>query len=929
MLAAFLNVVSRQLREAHRSVMWRYFTIAMLIAIFVLDAFVPLGFNIGAFYVPVVLAALLTRRTKFVVGLSVIAAALVICGALLSPSAPRGVLSVLIWTNRGFSILSIAVTALLVAILLHIIDELSASNAGLLKAQDAIDEKRRLLQVASETGSIGGWTVSVPNFRVTWSDEVARIHGKEAGYSPTVDEGIAFYAAHDARRFACLFEQCVYKGVSFDEELQIIAAGGRRVWVRSVGRAERGGDGSIIGVQGAIQDITTRKEIASALAKSQLQTRQILEAAGEGIHGLDKDGRIVFENAAACRMFGAHADEMLGKDGHRTIHHHHGDGREYPAEECPIFQTLQDGQSRQADQDVFFRRDGSSFPVEYTCSATFDETGAVSGAVVSFRDTTERRRYEERIRGLNRVYALLSRIGTTIMHVEDRQNLFEAACRIGVETGGFRACWIGLIDPDKSVRPVACAGATEGYLDEIRIVTEPAEEAKGPFGRAVHEDRNIICNDTEADPAFAPWREAALARGYRSAAVFPLRLTGKIFGAMIFYAETTDFFSGEEVKLLDQLAADVAFAVEHIDREERKRQAEETLRESEARLRAVFDQAAVGICVVSMEYRFLRVNERFCRIVGYPAQELLGMHNCVDSTYTPDRDADAVAVARILAGEPSVTLEKRYIRKDQALIWAQLTLSVLRSADGEPLEFIGIVIDITGQRRAQQQLLESQQLLRMASQVSRLGAWSVRVSDMTLTWSDELCEIAELPPGHVQSVEEAIGFYAEPDRNAISEAVQACIEDGKGYDIELDFVTARGNVLRVRSIGQAIRDATGRIVRVQGGFQDVSERKRAEAQLIESLQRFRDLANAMPMIVWTADADGVATFYTPAAHEFTGVPQSELLGEGWLQVVHPDDRERCLRTWGASRETGCPIRSSSGSGVTMMCSAGTSRALSR
>ncbi|HSJ97162.1 MAG TPA: PAS domain S-box protein, partial [Myxococcota bacterium] len=136
----------------------------------------------------------------------------------------------------------------------------------------------------------------------------------------------------------------------------------------------------------------------AALAASERRLKLFLESVGEGIHVLDADGRIAFENPAAVAMFGWSAGEMLGRDAHALVHHHDAQGREYPQGDCPILATLRDGQVRHVEDEVFFRKDARAFPVEYTCAPVHDDSGAITGTVVSFRDVSRRRSAEEGLR---------------------------------------------------------------------------------------------------------------------------------------------------------------------------------------------------------------------------------------------------------------------------------------------------------------------------------------------------------------------------------------------------------------------------------------------------------------------------------------------------------------------------------------------------
>ncbi len=125
--------------------------------------------------------------------------------------------------------------------------------------------------------------------------------------------------------------------------------------------------------------------------------RLILAAAGEGIYGVSAEGRTTFLNPAAEALLGYRADELVGKDMHECIHHHRADGSEYPSGECPIYNAFKQGKVNSVDNEVFWRKDGNAIPVEYTSTPIID-SGKVIGAVIVFRDMSERRRNEEFLR---------------------------------------------------------------------------------------------------------------------------------------------------------------------------------------------------------------------------------------------------------------------------------------------------------------------------------------------------------------------------------------------------------------------------------------------------------------------------------------------------------------------------------------------------
>ncbi len=147
-----------------------------------------------------------------------------------------------------------------------------------------------------------------------------------------------------------------------------------------------------------MDDISDRKNAEEEFCKSESRQRLILQAAGEGIYGLDTDGNTTFVNPTAARLLGWDAEELIGQPQHSIIHHTKPDGTPYPREICPIYAAFKDGVVRKVDNEVFWRQDGTSFPIEYTSTPICDEQGQIAGAVVIFQDITERKRAEETIR---------------------------------------------------------------------------------------------------------------------------------------------------------------------------------------------------------------------------------------------------------------------------------------------------------------------------------------------------------------------------------------------------------------------------------------------------------------------------------------------------------------------------------------------------
>jgi len=282
-------------------------------------------------------------------------------------------------------------------------------------AETRLARQRQLLDIAGHAARVGGWSVDLAGGVCEWSDVTAAIHGMPAGYSPSVDEGIAFYAPEHRDRIREVFTACAERGQPYDEELQIIDADGQRRWVRTVGEAMRADDGAIVGVQGAFQDITESHRMVEQLRAQETalrESRDALEAAlttrqalinslPAHIAMLDAEGIVVDVNDQ-WRHFGEQndsADEAFGVGSNYLAVCDAATG-ECGEEAARVAEGLREVLSAQKE----------SFALEYPChepdqprwfrvvfNRLLPEPGRQAGAVAMHVDITERKLAEQEL----------------------------------------------------------------------------------------------------------------------------------------------------------------------------------------------------------------------------------------------------------------------------------------------------------------------------------------------------------------------------------------------------------------------------------------------------------------------------------------------------------------------------------------------------
>nr|WP_319564408.1 EAL domain-containing protein [uncultured Rhodoferax sp.] len=306
------------------------------------------------------------------------------------------------------------------------------------------------------------------------------------------------------------------------------------------------------------RDITERKKAAQKF-------KDLLESAPDAMVIVNRDADMVLVNAQAVRLFGWCRDELLGKKIHSLVPK--GLPGQHPDSYNRFFEQPL-ARSMGAGLDLFgVRKDCSQFPVEVSLSPMEADEGTL--VIAAIRDVTESRKAQERITYLNRVYAMLSGINTLIVRTGNCEDLFKQACRIAVD-GGFRMAMIAMVDK-KTLKlvPMASQGKDDQLMSAINNILSSDETAAKTMGaRAVRGKQVVVSNNSQLDPQVL-FRAKYTASGIHSMAVFPLMVADDAVGVFALYASEIDFFHGDELKLLTELAGDIAFAIDHLEKQER------------------------------------------------------------------------------------------------------------------------------------------------------------------------------------------------------------------------------------------------------------------------------------------------------------------------------------------------------------------------
>ncbi|HVL45643.1 MAG TPA: EAL domain-containing protein [Acidovorax sp.] len=438
------------------------------------------------------------------------------------------------------------------------------------RAMEALRASKASLRRAQALARISHVVCGPDGVFESWLDTLPDMLGLDDSTMPrSAREWMALVHPDDRGLFRRHALQAAHLGARRDFAYRILRGDGQPMYLRQVMEPleDEAGRGELGRWFNTLQDITKEKRAEEELHESDRRFNDMLDKVEMISLMLDCEGRITYCNDYLLRLTGWQRDEVFGHNWFDLfVPPEMGDVRGVFAD------LLADRPSAWHYDNEILTRSGGRRLVHWNNTVLRSVGGQVTGVAALGEDITARRDAERRIKRLNRVYAVLSGINTLIVRVRQRDELFREACRIAVEHGQFKIAWIGRVDHAlQEVVPVALAGAGADFLMHVRRrlwLGEPPREGESLSACVVRTQEAVVCEDIQNDPRVLVPKELA-ARGVASMAVLPLLVANQVVGVIALFADDAGFFDAEEMHLLTELAGDIGFAMDHLDKEER------------------------------------------------------------------------------------------------------------------------------------------------------------------------------------------------------------------------------------------------------------------------------------------------------------------------------------------------------------------------
>ncbi len=603
----------------------------------------------------------------------------------------------------------------------------------------------------------------------------------------------------------------------------------------------------------------------------------LLNLTHDTVFAMDMEGVIKYWNRGAEERYGWTADQAVG----RVVHDLLKTVFPAPLDEIKAEVTRA---GRWEGELLHTKKDGSQLVVASRWALQRNNKGAPVAILETNNDITERKHAEEALRRLNRELRALSNCNQTLLRATDEQSLLEEICRIVCQEAGYRTAWVAYAEHDeaKSVRPAAWTGTEEGFLANLGITWADTERGCGPTGTAIRSGKTCCILDFATDPRLAPWRESALQRDFRSGIALPLKDEhANAFGSLTIYSALPNAFTSEEIRLLEELAADLAFGIVTLRSQAARQQAEEALRQSEFYLAEAQRVSHTGSWYLDVVHNRLSWSDEVFRIFGIQFGTPLTYETFLAAVHTDDRAFVDQAWKKALLGA-AYDIEHR-ILVGREVRWVRERARLEFDADGRATKGIGTVQDITEGKRAEETLRESETRFRTLFEKANDAIFLENERDEIIEVNQRACALLGYSREELLTMKVS-DLQAPEIRGGVGSVVRGEMEKHGGGTFEAVDLHRSGRRIAIEVSNTPISDRGQELV--LSIVRDITERKRAEEEVRNTAAQWQATFDAVQDSVLLLDKDFRVLRANHATAELLGQPFDKIVGGYCYDLTH-------------------------------------------
>ncbi|MFI3135158.1 MAG: PAS domain S-box protein, partial [Methylococcaceae bacterium] len=485
-----------------------------------------------------------------------------------------------------------------------------------------------------------------------------------------------------------------------------------------------------------------------------------------------------------------------------------------------------------------------------------DVEGQLIGMFGIARDITERKQAEARIQRLTQLYAALSQCNQAIVHCDNEEALFVQLCLDAVYFGGMKMAWIGMVDEASlQVKPIASFGDDDGYLTDI-VISMDAEHpfGQGPTATAIQENQPFWCQDFLNDPRTAAWHERGVRSGWGASASLPLHRNGVTVGVLNLYSSKVNAFDDEARLLLSEMATDISFALDSFAREEARKFAEESLRESELRWKFAIEGSGDGVWDWNIQTDDVQYSKQWKEMLGYAEQEIMPTNQeWVTRIHPDDQRYVAASMQAYLDGKSAIyVVEYRLRCKDEHYKWILgRGMVVARNEDGAPLRMIGTHTDITERKDMEDKLLRRDSYQRALLDNFPFLVWLKDKDGRFLALNQPFAEACGHASAKALLGKTDLDIWPQALAEVYREDDLVVLDSGKPKNTE-EIININGQEVWVETYKSPVMIGD-KVIGTVGFSRDISQRKASEAVIHNSRNLLRTIIDTAPMRVFWKD----------------------------------------------------------------------------